>query len=132
MLRSSCNHHSSRPPSLSLDEAAHSRGDKWHMTRHGLCDRFFIDNVKAIAETMSTRDEERRLDARLRMIYAMERINRLLEEPGPAQYALPDETLELVVSCVNAISDVVERRLTLDSREPGIADHPWHPLAPTG
>ncbi|HET9669937.1 MAG TPA: hypothetical protein VFR41_07775 [Acidimicrobiia bacterium] len=81
---------------------------------------------------MSDQDEERRLDARLRMIYAMERINRLLEEPGPAHDGLPDETLELVVSCVNAISDVVERRLALDSQEPGIADHPWHSLAPTG
>ena len=106
------------PPSFDAT-AAHARGDKWHMKRHGLCAPSFIGNVKVTAETMSTLDEERRLDARLRMIYAMERINRLLEEPGPAQYELPDETLELVVSCVNALSDVVERRLALDSREPG-------------
>jgi hypothetical protein len=76
---------------------------------------------------MNTEDQERALGARLRVIYAMERINRLLEEPGPARHELPEETLELVVSCVNAISDVVERRLALDSRPQ--QSHEWRPLA---
>jgi hypothetical protein len=52
---------------------------------------------------------------RVRVIYAMERINRLLDGPGRPGYELPEETLELVLSCINAISDVVERRTALDA-----------------
>lgn len=71
---------------------------------------------------MSIEDEERGTTTRLRVIYAMERINRLLEEPGSAGHELPEETLDLVVSCVNAISEIVERRLALDSQSPHCVD----------
>ena len=82
---------------------------------------------------MSTGDEEEQhISARLRVIYAMERINRLLEEPSSAGHELPDETLELVVSCVNAISDVVERRLTLDSQSSDCVDPQLHSLIRVG
>ena len=77
-------------------------------------------------------DEERQIETRLRVIYAMDRINRLLEAPCAAGHALPDDTLELVVSCVNAVADLVERRLTLDSEEPEIADEKGEPLTRTG
>ena len=82
---------------------------------------------------MSTElDEERRMSARLRVVYAMERINRLIEEPESARHRLPEETLELVVSCINAISDVVERRLQLDSRSPHDPNSEPHPGAQVG
>ena len=77
-------------------------------------------------------NEERDLSARLRLIYAMDRINRLLEEPGAARHTLPDDTLELVVACINAVSELVERRLTLDAEEAEIPDQAWEPLARTG
>ena len=77
-------------------------------------------------------DEERQIETRLRVIYAMDRINRLLEAPCAAGHALPDDTLELVVSCVNAVADLVERRLALDSEEPEIPDEKWDRLTRTG
>ena len=77
-------------------------------------------------------DEERQIETRVRVIYAMDRINRLLEAPCEAGHALPDDTLELVVSCVNAVSDLVERRLMLDSQDPEVPDQEWMPAARAG
>jgi hypothetical protein len=79
---------------------------------------------------MNTEDEGQCITTRLRVIYALERINRLLEEPRPAGHELPEETLELVASCVNALSQIVERRLVLDSQSPHCADAHWHSLVP--
>jgi hypothetical protein len=81
------------------------------------------------AQVSTEIDEERRMTARLRVVYAMERINRLLEEPESARHRLPEETLELVVSCINAISDVVERRLQLDSRSSHVPNNELHSRA---
>lgn len=75
-----------------------------------------LASIYNCTKKMTSDDEERHIQTRMRVIYAIERINRLLEEPDSAGHQLPDETLELVVSCINAVSDVVERRLTLDSR----------------
>ena len=77
-------------------------------------------------------DEERQIETRLRVIYAMDRINRLLEAPCATGHALPDDTLDLVVSCVNAVSDLVERRLMLDSQEPDVPDREWKPATRAG
>ena len=67
---------------------------------------------------MNATDEEQAVAARVRVIYAMERLSRLLDESEPPAvlHRLPEETLDLVVSCVNAIAEVVERRLVLDSQ----------------
>jgi hypothetical protein len=79
---------------------------------------------------MSTEDEGQCITTRLRVIYALERINRLLEEPRSAGHELPEETLELVLSCVNALSQIVERRLVLDSQSPNCVDAQWDSLVP--
>ena len=55
--------------------------------------------------------EDEAFAARVRVIYAMDRLARLLERSGPALRELPEDTLGLVVNCVNAISDMVERRV---------------------
>ncbi|HET9750157.1 MAG TPA: hypothetical protein VFS06_12725 [Casimicrobiaceae bacterium] len=59
--------------------------------------------------------EDEAFAARVRVIYAMDRLARLLERSGPALRELPEDTLGLVVNCVNAISDMVERRVEADS-----------------
>ena len=59
--------------------------------------------------------EDEAIAARVRVIYAMDRLTRLLDRSGPALRELPEDTLGLVVNCVNAISDVVERRVEADS-----------------
>jgi len=63
--------------------------------------------------------EDEAVAARVRVIYAMDRLTRLLDESGPALRELPEETLGLVLNCVNAISDVVERRVVLDQDSTG-------------
>jgi len=51
---------------------------------------------------------------------ARDRIDRLLEDDpliGTVPH-LPDDTLELVTCCMNAIADVTQRRRTLDNEQP--------------
>jgi len=61
--------------------------------------------------------QDEAIAARVRAIYAVERLYRLLDDSDhpAALHELPEETLRAVVTCVNAIADVVERRLTSES-----------------
>jgi hypothetical protein len=80
---------------------------------------------------MATDMEEPPVTAHLRVIYAMHRINALLEEQaGSAGHELPEDTLDLVSSCLDAISDLIERRKTLDAEKPNVPDAPWHRPGP--
>jgi hypothetical protein len=58
-----------------------------------------------------------------RMLQARRRLDRVLKDlsVGPIR-KLPDDTLDLVASCLNEIADLVERRRALDSGQP---DQPW-------
>lgn len=77
-----------------------------------------------------TQDEA--IAARVRAIYAVERLSRLLDDSDhPALRELPEETLGAVVTCVNAIADVVERRLTSEA-EPNVGDAWDAPALATG
>ena len=54
-----------------------------------------------------------------RLHHARHRIDALLKDPtvGTVRH-LPDDTLELVTCCMNAIADVIERRRALDNEQP--------------
>ena len=73
------------------------------------------------------------LSARASLQAAGQRLDSLLKDPKVgAGRELPDETLNLVTCCLDAISDVVERRRALDmnqSNQPTPQEaHRSHPL----
>lgn len=87
-----------------------------------------VSQIQGFAIQMSNEQKSAPAAARVRLIYAMDRINQLMEKSGD----LPEETIALVVSCVNAISDVVDRRITLDSESSHVADYEAHARASVG
>lgn len=62
--------------------------------------------------------------ARVRMLAAQERLRRLLQDPRFGGPELPDETLELVTGCMEAISEVVARRRHCDGNPSTIPSQP--------
>ena len=59
--------------------------------------------------------------ARTRMLGAKDRLDRLLKETRFGGLDLPDDTLDLVAGCMNAIAEVVERRRDCDAQQRPIA-----------
>jgi hypothetical protein len=61
--------------------------------------------------------------ARMRMLAAKDRLDRLLKETRFGGQDLPDDTLDLVAGCMNAIAEVIERRRDCDAQQRPIAVH---------
>lgn len=59
--------------------------------------------------------------ARTRMLGAKDRLDRLLKGFGGQD--LPDDTLDLVAGCMNAIAEVIKRRRDCDAQQRPIAVH---------
>ena len=59
--------------------------------------------------------------ARTRMLAAKDRLDQLLKGFGGQD--LPDDTLDLVAGCMNAIAEVIKRRRDCDAQQRPIAVH---------